>query len=424
MRPVQRQLLAAEVRAFGRTSREMAALQRAMDLLHPTARPLPIDDLVTLVLYSAMHSHEARTRSVLHRLNEALARTMDDLDALRRGEPLGGRTAGMRAADLTTIAEAMHELPNFEKRVRDLLDTDPDGMWAQALRAELAAALTPPQPPRPVRTAPPPTAPRAPRAAVAPLSVGEATTALRDALWAAGPSATALWNARTLPRAVSRAAHRLVIAAGGDVGEAVRRLVDAGGPDADAMVVAVLWREGRIEPQGVDLGERAFEIHQRLVTGLEFEWHGELPPGVFGKHIGIDGIADGFVVDAKHLDAPLETSPHVLGEAAPRPTPFWRRDTEVDVLTELGDVARAQERLTPESRGAQERLIVEHERDVLEQMERQLEFARHNGLKGIRWVCNDEGLAEAFRTLAHRLPATYADLQVDFVVGGLVGSTR
>lgn len=414
---LDRQVLARQMQQFGRQSSEMRTLQRAMDLLHPAGPRLGLGELVTIVLWAALQSHEQHTRATLHRLNEALARTLDDLEALRRGEPISGRTAGLRAADLTTIAQAINDLGRFEDRVRDLLATDPDGIWARALRAELGTALTP------APGATPATAARAAGAATAtaPRTAAEATTALRDALHAAGPDPKAIWNGRELPAAVGEAAHALVVAAGGDVGAAVGRLLRAGGPDADGLVIAVLWREGRIAPAARDLGGRVFDIHQVLVTGLDFEWVGALPPGLFGRSIGIDGIAGGFVVDAKHLGGPLETSPHLLGEAAPKPTPSWRDETQIDVVTEMGDLARAQERLTPESRSTAERLVLEHKRDVLEQMERQLEFARHNGLRGIRWVCNDEALADAFRKVAQDLPTTYRDMQKDFTVGGLVG---
>ena len=238
---VNREVLTREMRSVVAGSRELTTLQRAIDLLNP-GHPRPdVTDVITAVLYSALRSHEDHTRAVLTRMNEAIARTLDDLDALRLGEAIGGRTATMRGNDLAVVAMAMDDLSTLEHHIRDLLQTDPDGSWVHGLRAEAEAAMTPSA--QSIGAA-------AAAAARIPGNIGEALTGLRDAIHGVAPSGRSVWatargagGARELPEAIRTAAHNLVVLAGGDIGTAVRRALTTGGDAADDMVIAVLWAE-------------------------------------------------------------------------------------------------------------------------------------------------------------------------------------
>lgn len=416
---VSRAALREGLTAFVRDSSSMESLDRAMRLLYRDLPRPSVQSLAELVLLSIVRGHEVRTQGVLGRLNEALARVLDDLDALRAGRSIEGRTAGLRTQDLTSIAQAMEELRTLEQLVRELLDGDPS--WAAQLRAELSAGLAGPRPParRPAtfRPASPPR-PQTPRAAAG---------NLRRALLGSGADPRSVLATGRPSNAVLQAAHRLVVAAGGDPAAAVRSLLAQGGPDVDAMVTAVLIAEGRIY-RGADLPLGTdWAAHQREVTGLDFEWsagpgtdisrrtrppdptlppRAPLPPGVLGEEIGIDGIVDGFLVDAKSGGSPLEVE---LGRATAQPR--WRRDVEPGVDVDIREA-------TQPSRFDPERLV-DHEEKLLGQMARQAEFAQHNGLRGVRWVCSGEELAAALQLLADRLPPRYRSMRIEFVVGGL-----
>ena len=418
---VSRAALREGLTAFVRRSPALESLDRAMRLLYRD-RPRPsVHSMAELVLLSIVRGHEVRTQGLLGRLNQALARVLDDLDALRAGRSIEGRTAGMRTQDLTAIAQAMDELRTLEQQVRDLLASDPS--WADGLRAELTAALAGPRPParRPATfrpTAPP--RPQTPRAAAG---------NLRRALLGAGADPHAVLATGRPPNAVLQAAHRMVVAAGGDVGAAVRALLQMGaGSETDAMVMAVLMSEGRIYRGSSLPAGAAWAAHQRRVTGLDFEWsagpgtsisraqrppdptlppRAPLPAAVLGEEIGIDGIRDGFVVDAKHGSTPLE----VL-EARAAHEPAWRRDVEPGVDVDIAKASAPPRADVPQQ-------LLEYEDDLLREMARQAEFAEHNGLTGVRWVCSSEELAAAFRLLSDRLPSRYRSTRFEFVVGGL-----
>lgn len=391
---LDRTALARQMTDFVGRSEAMRSMEAAMLALYPSQRAPSTRRLAELVLYSIVRGHQAHTRKVLDRINVALARLLDDLDALRSGRSLEGRTDGARAEDLTKIAQAHEDLRKLEDHVNFLLQTDESGSWASQLRIELETALGGGRGGH-----------QASRAAATPIE------GLRSALHVAAPDPQAIIHGRSLPPAVGDAAHALVVAAGGDVGTAVRRLLRESGPDTDSLVVAVLWREGRIRP-GTPLGTSEHAEHQRVVTGLDYEWTGQLAPGSLGREVGLDGVAGGFVVDAKHSSVPVEESPHLLGGAAKRPRHEGEHEPDV-----AAQVARAT--APPPDPSRVERAIIEKRHEVLEQMRRQLDFARHNGLRGIRWVCNDEALSEAFRLLTMELPSHYDDLQKNFVVGGL-----
>jgi len=418
---VSRAALREGLTAFVQSSPAMESLERAMQLLYRD-RPRPsVQSLAELVLLSIVRGHELRTQGVLGRLNEALAGVLDDLDALRAGRSIEGRTAGMRTRDLTAIAQALEDLNTLEQQVRFMMEGD--DTWAAQLRSELAAALVEPSPPNRRPATFRPTSPPRPQ------TTRSAASTLRRAFLGAGADPVAVMATGRPPNAVLQAAHRLVVAAGGDVPSAVRALMLMGaGPETDAMITAVLMGEGRIYRAAPLPGGERWAAHQREVTGLDFEWssgpgtdisrrtrppdttlprRAPLPPGALGEEIGIDGIVAGMVVDAKHGGTPLDV---LTGRA--ESTPFWRRDTEPGVDVDIREAVEPRQVDIPGQ-------LDEYERGLLTELSRQLEFAEHNGLKGVRWVCSSEELAAAMRLLADRLPSRYRGMNIQFVVGGL-----
>lgn len=440
---VNRGALLREMRTFVAASDEMTTLQRAIDLLNPRHPRPDVADIATSVLYSALRSHEDATSAVLTRMNEAIGRTLDDLATLRAGGSLDGRTAQMRAADLASIAQAMDDLVRLEDRIRDVMRTDPDGSWVHGLRAEAEAAML-----RPTAAAPPGGAVTPPATAAAgvapavrqiPNTVAGAIVGLRDAIHAVAPAGNALFASRQLPDAVRAAAHDLVVLAGGEVAEAVRRALRSGGEAADDMVLAILWAEGRVQPSTQNLGTRSYDIHQEMVTGLPYELSGTRPSidprraGELVRDIGIDGIRDGLVVDAKHMAGNLEDSAHLIGGAearrrwadeAFRPTPegesaLYPGDRGLrtyDAVDELDDATR---QVSTADRARLERAMTHEEIEIMSQMRRQLEFARRNGLRGIRWVANSAELAAHLQRIMDALDANYSDMVKRVDVGGL-----
>jgi hypothetical protein len=203
----------------------------------------------------------------------------------------------------------------------------------------------------------------------------------------------------------------------------------------DAMITAVLMAEGRIYrgaalPEGV-----AWAAHQRAVTGLEFEFssgpgtaisrrarppdptlppRAPLPPGMHGEEIGIDGIKDGLLVDAKSGAGALEEAGGLPFE------PAWRRDTEPGVDVDIREAQRAAGFGAPPTPGTSRKKVqpLPYEETLLRQLARQVDWAEHNGLKGVRWVCSSEERAAALRLLAERLPESYRAKNIQFVVGG------
>jgi hypothetical protein len=406
---VNRSELRTAMRGWIAASEEMRSLEQAMKKLYPKRRP-SVATMAETVLFSVIHAHEGETHSTITNLNNAMARLLDDLAALRGGQSIEGRTAGMHAADLAVIAKAMDDLDVLQAKIKYLLENDSGAAMVDQLKNEMAPSLKGGSK-RPAGAIPPVTKPKL----AVPASFEHNAAALGDALAAAAPTPHGIWNKGKLPATVRDAAHNLVVAAGGDVAAAVRKLVQRGGPEADAMIIAVLWAEKKIAPGSELAAGVDHAAHQTAVTGLTFEWTGKPAKVSMGESIGIDGIAGGLVVDAKHSNVPVETLSHLTDEIVPaKPNePFWMKDVEPTVDRQVKDafnfvdIAAAQKKIFEEQHG------------ILEQMSRQLDWAREHGLKGINWVCNDGAHADAFRQLANRLPAQYKDMQILFTVGGL-----
>lgn len=244
------------------------------------------------------------------------------------------------------------------------------------------------------------------------------------------------------------------------------------------MAIAILVAEKRIKPgrtvprSGPHVKAGAY---QEKVTGSSFEWTAKLQKPVRTyTTIGIDGIVEGFVYDAKHTDVTVSQSGHLKGrvtsgrvkkealpkapgtegaapEAAqagaagkkppetkapetkqpqkapekkpsetkpavkkdrpeyesdevqgglPRRDSSWQRDTTPKLTTEMRP---------PEPVTARELIAVYEEKtgiSVVGEMERQLVFARENGLRGVVWVTNSKELKDAFEHVFH------ADVQI------------
>lgn len=414
---VSRASLRSAMRGWVAGSSELGRLQDAMRILFPGHRRPSVAALAEAVLLSAVRQHEGATRNTLSRLNESLSRLMDDVDALSHGRSVEGRTPTMRTDDLQTIEQALRDLNRLEDRIRHALDTDPSGSWADQLRIELEIALHGNEPGRgtSVGGAARPPLPR-------PRTVADATEGLRRTLNALGASAQGIWHSRQLPSALRRAAHDLVVAAGGDVATAVRRILDVGGPQADAMTISILWAEGHIAPGRPTAVDVASAVHQRRISGLDFEWMGQFNPNTWNGRfdpnsvtgtLGIDHIANGRLVDAKHTGVPIEALPHLTQSPAPRTPAHEQFDFQPGVDTHIASSERTR------SLAAEERAWDEARHDYLTQMRRQLEFARSRGLRGIEWVCNTAELADAFRILSNEVPAgERAGVQLIFRVGG------
>jgi hypothetical protein len=414
---VSRAALRQGLTAFTRESPAMRSLDDALRVLYPRQQRPSVHSMAELVLLTILRGHEQHTQGVLGRINGSLARLLDDLDALRANRPVAGRTAALRQQDMTTIARAVEDLRTLEDHVRLLLEGDPS--WAASLRSDLSAALAGPRPPvrRPAAFQP--------KAPPRPQSTRAAEGNLRRVLRRAGADPREVVATGRPPNAVLQAAHRLVVASGGDVAGTVRGLLARGGADADTMVKAVLIAEGRLY-RGAQLPEGAeWAVRQRVVSGLEFEWstgpgtaisrrtrppdptlppRAPLPPGIHGEEIGIDDIIGGWLVDVKTGSTPSEAA---IARATVEP--FWRRDVELGVDVEI------REALAP-PRGISEVDLARIEADTLGQMARQIEWARYNGLYGATWACTSEELAEAFRLLAQRLPQRLGD-RIRFTTG-------
>jgi hypothetical protein len=415
MSVIDRGALRSGLRQWVSASSELSRLQDAMRVLFPGRTP-STTAIAEAVLLSAARRHERATREALGRMDASLVRLMDDVDALSQGRAVPGRTSTMRTEDLRTLERALADLSKLEDRVRHALASDETGSWRDQLRIELESALR--GGPSGGGSAAGGALPRVAR--TGPTDVAGAFQDLRTAFDQLGAGSQGLWHGRNLPRAIGDAAHDLVVAAGGDVATAVRRALADGGTQADAMVIAILWREGHIAPGRPTGASTGAAVHQRRVSGLDFEWMGQSRPGTWNGRfdpnsvagtVGIDHLANGLLVDAKHTGVPIEALPHLTQTPTQRTSWAERRDVQPEVDLAPGGSAR--------SLGAEHRAWDEARHDYLMQMRRQLDFARSRGLRGIEWVCNTPELAEAFRLLSEQIPAgERANLRVEFRVGG------
>jgi hypothetical protein len=422
---VNRTVLARQFRSFAESDPSMASLQRAMALLHPRRRPpRSVAEMAELVLLTIVRDHERHTTGAIGRLNGALARVLDDLADIRAGQ-LTNRTAAAVANDFQTIDDALNSLSTLEARVHDMLGTGtPDSLTAR-LRGQLEAELGTSRSLAPVGEAafspnPPRFDPRVGASANFVSAADELHAALREApplaprtLPEGATSMTGRQLHGTQRARVNRAAQALVDAAGGDSARAVRMLLSRSDPDTNRMAIAVLVQQERLRPgaQATHRGPQseAFGFQERM-GGTPFEFVGTLREPIRGHAtVGIDAINGGFIVDPKWTGVPTDVTPHLVGglaraDRAPHP--------EADVVALI--------RHTGLSRVDAESIVSGHiATKVVNLMERQLEYASQNGLRGVAWMCSTQELADAFERVFHEhLHGRFSGVVMDFRVGG------
>lgn len=375
------------------------------------------------VLYTLFHEYETHMASVLGRIDAPLARLLDDLDTMRSGGSLGGRALNVQA-DLVALASAMDAVETFDQWVRAVMANTSDPKIRENLRLGIAAALGDQPMFAPAGAA---------GLTLTPPRLGGASTDLQaavDDLWRAlrdpapagapagtarmGPEYTGRQLAGRAGAGVADAAQRLVAAAGGDISAAVRRVL-AAGAEGNRMALAILLHVPDPSLGGqprLSAGTRAptagtagdpfqFQIEQ---TGVGAALDGRLREPVRGMStIELDGLVGGYVIDAKFTNVPTSESGHLSGRVSAPDDPRMRggggsgrRDPDaaadlVDEMATLQDPAAAADVLAR----LEERTGIR----VASELERQMQFARENGLRGVRWVCSTQELADAFANL-------------------------
>jgi hypothetical protein len=369
-------------------------------------------ELAERLLLLVARDYEGGMVGRVGQMEASLARLLDDAQALRSGATIAGRTAELRRADLETLRRGMEQVQTLDRHARQLLARGTPASQVEQLRREMLAAMGPP----PGRAAA-----GAARAAGAP-SLEDATARLRRALRQA-PAPQQIPGRRPLTARqlgaqtpeVAEAALAVLAASGDDTKRAVQHLLTSG-PVAgrNELVTAVLQAAAWLEP-----GRRAPNVpwgrFQVEVTGSPFEWTGHLRHPVRGfDTIGIDGLVDGWVVDAKLTSALAAESGHLHGRVGlPRGEEelqggvrsYRRWVEEPDEPLELVELFK---RELGESITLREELARAEKFEIatLGEMERQLQFAKENGLKGVRWVASSEEVAEVFeREFAERFRA-------------------
>ncbi|TMV00047.1 hypothetical protein [Streptomyces sp. DASNCL29] len=435
---VDRAALTQQLRAWSHDHPSMRAITASLEHMYGKAAEKKVQALVEWLLLRAVGVHEPRLHAARDRIQELLVRLLEDRDALRRGPTARPRSAAAQEADMQALVKEFEALRTLQQTVRQMVSDDEQGLRT-ALRNHLETQLGMTRSYAPVvvgeaaevarlspLTHPPRLAPTAPPAAVA------AATGLFEAMEKHPPKAvrptgksergpftpyTAKEYAGKQSREVNLAAGTLVAPfrkKGRDaVAEAVKALLAGSGDAAsrNRMVIAVLVAHERLVPgAAVPKGGPNFRagVYQQKVTGSSFEWIGRLKEAYRDlETTGIDGIVDGWVCDAKHTDVILAESGHLRGRVTPPATKGkekasaeipgglprrdrpWEKETTPDVT--------AQMRPPPPVTAREELALSEKLKITLaSQMERQLIFARENGLHGVEWVTNSPELAGAF----------------------------
>ncbi|MEU8471609.1 hypothetical protein AB0F30_27505 [Streptomyces sp. NPDC029006] len=483
MAAIDRAALLEQLHSWGRRSAEMEKVTKALHGLYGGTRGDEIaGHLVTALLMRAVGLHESGLNATTRKLSSVLERLLEDREALRRaGGTVRSRTA--MEADLHTLQSSLQELRTFEQTVQFMLrDSETDLRTAVRSQLETAVGLKrsyAPVPPPGVPVTRPAGPPRI-AAATGPAAV-KAGAQLFEAIEKHPPAPrpptpaqpgrgapAKPYTAREMGRQskqVKAAALTFVAAFRAEHGDraiaaAVKALLAGTGDAADRnrMVIAVLQAEGRIRPGGAVARGTAHGLYQERITGTPFEWVAELQRLVRGfRTVGVDGIVDGWVRDAKHSKAIVAESGHFRGrvppgkpllekpppvphgEPAPAPAPKagkggrprrrkpqsdeiqrgfpnrdrpWEKDVTPDVESEL----RGRPPLT-----ARELIAVHEERAGIKlgaEMERHLAFAHENGLRGVEWVAATPELRNEFeRIFRTEVGAVPKDVQMSFTVG-------
>jgi hypothetical protein len=441
------------LRAWSRKNRSVRAVTKVLKQVYGDVKGTKAADaLVEWLLLRALGVHENRLNASRDRLQELLVRLLEDRDVLRAKGTRAARSPAAQEADMRALVKEFENLRTFQQTVREAL-TGGEHDWHTGLRNQMETQLGLPRSHAPV---PAPKAaeiarllPLANPTRLAPGTHPAVEGAARSLLQAMenhpprpvrpvpkgrkGPyeAYSARQYAGTQSKRVNDAARTLAALFRGRgrnaVAEAVKAIIGGSGDLAERnrMVVAVLVAHHRIRPgkavprSGPHVEAGAF---QQKWTGSSFEWTGRLRQPVRGlTTIGIDGIVEGWVRDTKYSGVPLAESGHVKGRVAtpkdgkvsgeiqggfPRRERPWEAHETPDVATQMKP---------PPPMSARERIAVYEEKSgiVLEaELERQLAFARENGLRGVQWVTNSPELAAAFEEiLGPKLRKPGAELQ-------------
>ncbi|MFF0792250.1 hypothetical protein [Streptomyces spiralis] len=431
------------LRAWSREDRSVRAITKVLKQVYGDVKgPKAADALVEWLLLRALGVHENRLNASRDRLQELLVRLLKDRDVLRTKGTRAARGPAAQDADMRALVKEFENLRTFQQTVREAVGGG-EHDWHTALRNHMEtqlgltrshAPVLPPKAAEIARLLPLVSPPR-----LAPGTHPAVEGAARSLLQAMenhpprpvrpvpkgrkgrkGPyeSYSARQHAGTRSKRVNQAARALVALFRGKgssaVTEAVKAILGGSGDLAERnrMVIAVLVAHNRITPgkavprSGPHVKAGAF---QQRWTGSSFEWTGRLRQPVRGfTTIGIDGIVEGWVRDAKYSEVPLAESGHIRGRVAPpkkggvsdeiqgglprRDRP-WEADETPDVATRMKP---------PPPVSARERIAVYEEKTgiTLEaELERQLAFAQENGLRGVQWVTNSPELAAAFEEI-------------------------
>lgn len=404
--PIDPAKLSREVRGWARTHPRMQRLEAALAKLyggHPPTGGPNVTALADRILLLLLGDRHGRVEQLLREMDDNLDRLLDDIEARRTGTPLPGRTPEQSRADMLALRKILEEIDRFKGELRTVLAEGTPESRVADLRKELLAELTPIGPR-------PGTAPG--RAADLEEATGELRAALRGLPEPKSvrpdrpPTARELLQ---LPDEALRAASTLIRLLGEDPGlgpipRTVQHLIRSAPPaELDRLVYAVLQASKVLLP-----GKRApssdWGRHQVAVTGTPAEWTGALKNPVRGDYtIGIDGIKDGWVVDAKLTSQHVEESGHIFGEVA-----LPRREREIqpgvrpDLPREQGELGERE--LVEQIQGTAERPTISGEVlaerrfriKTLSEIERQIQFAKENGLRGVRWVATTKEVADFF----------------------------
>jgi len=416
-----RTYLTRQLTRFIRESADMQVLIRQIDdRFDPQNRQLGtrvVGEASERILVSILRDFDASNARIIDQIMRRLVMLIDDMDEVDAGR--AGRTAAERRADLQAIEQSIGDLKTMRQHVADVL-TGSDSLLATRLlrHLERELGLAPSHRGLQTGTEPPPRlTPRTP----APTRLSRAVTDLLDA---------------DLAGDVQRAARVALDAAGGNsnVAQVVRRILSHGsGTRENARVIAVLLEsEVLVQPRKRRSYNDATHFEE-LVTGSYHEFTGHLrdparSPGFIGtgrggRTIGIDGINNGFVRDAKWVERPVEISPHVTGQRhPPAQIPEVGGRAERQTTPELHEGIVTQERSEAARRARQQydadayQSAIWKEREIVQQMMRQMQFADENGLHGIEWVVSSREMAEFFeRIFSQQVQQEFPHLRGAFV---------
>jgi hypothetical protein len=388
--------LGSQIRRWAADHPDAPRLDAAFAALHEAAgKPGSVittaEQLEALAL-SLLRNHEGFLTSIVDDLEGTLSRLLEDLGAEQAGLVVSAERSAARQRDLEALRRTVEGVDSFAHQAPKQLTPGSPASKVEALRDQLAGTLKTRSPVRGSK-----------REAIARLYValateeGNVTEAARRLIGSLAPQQEPTIVYFFLPGG-RRVKQRVL-----DPSAAVKHLLTyPAGLERDRALMAVLAAAGALVP-GKGLGGAEWARFQRLQTGLHREWTGVLRTPVRGyETIGIDGFEGGFVLDAKLTAAFEEASGHLYGRVElPRGEPEiqkgirspWPFDpaSPLSVVEEMKRSIQARPSVA-ELNAWRERFGIA----MVGEMERQLAFARENGLAGVRWVCSTHKVKEAF----------------------------